>query len=46
MPYDPAAWLDRLRAVTPDDITAAANRLRLCTVYRLLGTEEGGQDNA
>ena len=44
MPYDPAAWLGRLRAVTDEQLRAAANRLRLSAVYRLCGTEEGGQD--
>lgn len=42
MPYDPAAWTERLRAVTPAQLREAAGRLRLSFVYRLCGREEGG----
>ena len=38
----PAERLRQLRAVTPEQISEAAGRLRLISVYRLCGREEGG----
>ena len=43
LPYDPAERLRQLRAVTPEQISEAAGRLRLISVYRLCGREEGGR---
>lgn len=41
--YDPAEWLRQLNSVTPAQIAEAAGKLRLASVFRLCGREEGGR---